>query len=93
MLNNTKILPFNQFDLNSLSRCFLEDFMITRTKSYVLLMISDSDPLSDIYSEFYDDTCNCIQVVICGVLFHQIVGVVWQTPYLNQVLNGIATSN
>ena len=58
VLNSEKILPGNQFNLGSLSRCFVEDFMIARTGSYVLFVIPDRGDISDIYSEFYDSSCN-----------------------------------
>ena len=69
MLNSEIVLPGNQFNLDSLSRCFLENFMIARTGSYVLFMISDSDPQSEIYREFYDSSCNYMQVLIHSVIF------------------------
>ena len=77
VLNSEKILPGNQFNLGSLSRCLVEDFMIARTWSYVLFVIPDCGDISDVYSEFYDSSCNYMQVFIHGVLFHQIVGIVW----------------
>ena len=67
--------------------------MIARIGSYVMFVIPDSGDISDMYREFYDSSCNYMQVLIHGVLFHQIVGIVWKTPYLDQVLNGMPEAN